>query len=249
MRCAWRAEDGGSKAAHLADHVGCRPSLRRLEIAGDLFVDSSEEEDHEDPETALDIGAMRSHIMPREILAAAKRHSPQDASSNTSDSRDVADAVAQEICITIPPLAQLWERATSGSAVLSRGRAGSESQSTTLMLQRISYELDEAGVRAILDARGFSGAYSAVYVPRKSSKRLNLGYAFVNFEDSNIAALGIDMFSGTHFGTADPSRICSVAYSKGQGLAFMIDRMHRSQKVMKRAGTPGSTNTHGQNFL
>lgn len=213
MSCALRAGAGGlrAKAPHLAEHIGSRPSLRQLELAGDLFADSSEEEDSSD--AAIDVGAMRSHIMQRDILPAAKRHSPD--SSNMSDRREVRAAAAREIHITIPPLEELWEFAACESAVLSRSRGGRENQRTTLMLQRISYELDEAGVRAILDARGFAGTYNAVYVPQKSSKRLNLGYAFVNFTCSSAVALCIRVFSGSQFGRADPSRICSVAYSKG----------------------------------
>lgn len=42
---------------------------------------------------------------------------------------------------------------------------------TTVMLQRIAYDLDEDAVRRLLDERGFQGQYDAVYVPRNPRKQ------------------------------------------------------------------------------
>jgi len=254
MSCAWFADTPdrmSGKVPHLAELIGGRPSLRQLELAGDLFADSSEE-DEEHSEAAIAIGGLRSHIAPREILPAAKRQRPPGASSNKSLRRDVGASPvrAREICITIPPLAQLCEFATCEGGALGRSRAGNDCNRTTLMLQRISYELDEAGVRAILDARGFAGKYNAVYVPEKSSKRANLGYAFVNFEGPDFAALCISTCSGTHFGRADPSRICLVAYSRAQGLAFMSQRIAGGARRSQRAAMcRGHTESHQDRCL
>lgn len=57
-------------------------------------------------------------------------------------------------------------------------------------------------MRHILDARGLAGTYDAVYVPRKSAKADNLGYAFVNFARPSYAALCISICSGICFGKA-----------------------------------------------
>jgi len=236
-----------NKVALPADHVGLRPSIRRLELAGELFADSSDE-DEETCEAVFDLEEERRDIRRRDILPAAANRWIPDTGSNMGGGTDPVVAATREICITIPPLTQMCERAVCGSAALGPSGRGGGSARTTLMLQRISYELDEAGVRAILDARGFAGTYNAVYVPHKSSKRANLGYAFVNFECSNFADMCISTFSGTQFGQADPSRTCSVAYSKAQGLAFMSNRIdcrrEKSEKAVMRAGGLDSDGSH-----
>jgi len=208
------------------------PLPRRFELAGELIAKGSEEDEGPTQGTAWDVHRcqVRREVIP--VVAKARDHSGM--SSNMSDSRDPGAAVVREICIRVPSIAQMCELARS-AAQRRAFSGGGETQRTTLMLQRIAYDLDEAGVRHILDARGLAGTYDAVYVPRKSAKADNLGYAFVNFARPSYAALCIFICSGICFGKGevDPSRVCSVEYSKGQGLAFMLRSMEKSRKASR----------------
>lgn len=76
------------------------------------------------------------------VVAKARDHSGM--SSNMSDSRDPGAAVVREICIRVPSIAQMCELARS-AAQRRAFSGGGETQRTTLMLQRIAYDLDEAG--------------------------------------------------------------------------------------------------------
>lgn len=115
--------------------------------------------------------------------------------------------------------------AVQGRDAASAPRFNNETMSlTTLMVQCIPLHLDEDDVRAILDERGFSTRYDAVYVPRNNRKNINLGYAFVNFHCADSAAACISACSGLPFGDSEEQRPCSMAYAKAQGFASMSAR-------------------------
>lgn len=102
---------------------------------------------------------------------------------------------------------------------------------TTVMLQRIPESLDRVAVMRVLDDMGYRGRYDACHVPRRSSKKISLGYAFVNFLSPEDAADCISNCSGRPFGGLS-DRQCVVAYSHEQGAPHM--RLLASMRSQKR---------------
>lgn len=92
---------------------------------------------------------------------------------------------------------------------------------TTVMLQRLPYELDEWDLSRLLDRLGFSGRYDAVAVPRSHRRGESLGYAFVNFGEPAMAAACIAACGGCRFGGSSSDRVCIATYSRKQGAAFI----------------------------
>lgn len=157
------------------------------------------------------------------------------------------DCEVRELVISQITVAQMCERLSfSGSSRGTSTSAGSSAEQggerpdarTTVMLQRISYELDEDGVRSILDQHGLARTYDSVHVPRNPKRNVNLGYGFVNFLCPAKAAACTLAFSGRPFGGGDPPRICSVAYSKTQGVSFIEERI--AATVQRRDGAQHS---------
>lgn len=145
------------------------------------------------------------------------------------------DTEVRDIVIPQVTIAQLSE-------TLARPRPGVRDGGgqTTLMLQRISYDLDEDGVRGILERKGFACTFDALYVPRNPKRGVNLGYGFVNFVREEYAAACIVAFSGRPFGGPHPLGPCSIEVAKRQGSTFMLERMtrvqQRHQERAKRGG-------------
>lgn len=146
-----------------------------------------------------------------------------NSEASTATSTPGVEAADNEIrprVIAIPAitLAQMRDRLTGREEPM---RQSPRDPRTTVMLQRVAYNLDEQGVRCILDERGLSNTYDAVYVPRSAKKNVNLGYGFVNFVDSAQAAMCIQLCSGQKFGEGLPPRMCSADYAKNQGCMHM----------------------------
>eukprot|EP00429_Kryptoperidinium_foliaceum_P015230 CAMPEP_0176042468 /NCGR_PEP_ID=MMETSP0120_2-20121206/21072_1 /TAXON_ID=160619 /ORGANISM="Kryptoperidinium foliaceum, Strain CCMP 1326" /LENGTH=208 /DNA_ID=CAMNT_0017375877 /DNA_START=126 /DNA_END=752 /DNA_ORIENTATION=+ len=178
-----------------------QPRPRRLEPAGDMFVDEIVR-DRWVVET-VDFTIAAVHTL------SDRRDSARGALAN----QDKTDG------FIVPGPAD-----GVGTATSDHHRVRAAPDQTTVMLQRISYDLDEDGVRCILDLRGSLGAYDAVHVPRNIRKNTNLGYAFVNFIDGHQAAACARECSGRPFGNGQPARMCTVAYSAKQGRNFVEER-------------------------
>mmetsp|Transcript_22977 Transcript_22977/g.64545 ORF Transcript_22977/g.64545 Transcript_22977/m.64545 type:complete len:193 (-) Transcript_22977:218-796(-) len=112
--------------------------------------------------------------------------------------------------------------ATSGAPPrLTPGQAPTaQERRTTVILQRIAYDLDEAGVGRVLEERGL-GAYDAIHVPRSRRHHTNLAYAFVNFSAPEDAVRCISLCTGRPFGESDPPKHCVAEFSFRQGADFV----------------------------
>jgi len=229
----------------------------QFEPAGDLFCDCVDddgpEEDANAPSSvAEDVGltpasdtdgrrstaarmpaslAMRATSTPETSMAQATSVSESSGArgSATHNGRTLSEERVASIVVHQSSVAEMSQRLTYFER--STGHPSAEATTedrTTVMLQRISYTLDENGVRRLLDQRGFRGTHNAVYVPRNPKRDVNLGYAFVNFVLPEQAAACIRVCSGCPFGEGEQNRNCSIAYSTAQGFAFMSDRMDRT---------------------
>lgn len=241
---AWQAKTSSAQmAAHFSpqwfdarcDHGGIRARVidltcavvNRLEPAGDLFSDDGGSEVGLCSTTS---GA--SSALAGDSDAAASGFVGSDLTSPAvSEAEACNSSHARVIAIPVVTLEQMRERLAENDRRL---RGSPRDSRTTVMLQRISYDLNEDGVRCILDQRGLTDSYDAVYVPRNAKKNVNLGYGFVNFLDSSKAAACIELCSGRLFGEGMPPRMCSADYAKNQGCmhmakceAAMLEKKHR----------------------
>lgn len=113
-------------------------------------------------------------------------------------------------------------------------------QRTTIMLQRISYDLDEAGLCRVLDELGFARTYDAIHVPRNRRQHMNLAYAFVNFVHPRHAEQCIRLCDGRLLGDSDTSRACRAVYATKQGGALVAKRFAETIQKHRRRERGGA---------
>jgi len=99
---------------------------------------------------------------------------------------------------------------------------------TTLMLCGIPCRIRREDVIAALDSEGFAGKYDFVHVPGAAS---SLGYAFINFVDSEAASSFSTQFTGYRFAGTNSAKVCSVKAACFQGLQANSQKMSRSNAV------------------
>jgi hypothetical protein len=72
-----------------------------------------------------------------------------------------------------------------------------------------------------LDSEGFANKYDFVHVPGSTT---NLGYAFINFVDSEAAESFRTQFTGYRFPGTKSAKVCSVKAASIQGLEQQMRR-------------------------
>jgi hypothetical protein len=65
--------------------------------------------------------------------------------------------------------------------------AGGKAEVTSMMIRNLPYSLTQQKLTDALDATGFAGLYDFCYLPHKFSDHKNVGYAFVNFVNGEVA--------------------------------------------------------------
>eukprot|EP00746_Dinoflagellata_sp_MGD_P090189 gnl/MRDRNA2_/MRDRNA2_35594_c0_seq1.p1 gnl/MRDRNA2_/MRDRNA2_35594_c0~~gnl/MRDRNA2_/MRDRNA2_35594_c0_seq1.p1 ORF type:complete len:397 (+),score=70.25 gnl/MRDRNA2_/MRDRNA2_35594_c0_seq1:173-1363(+) len=110
------------------------------------------------------------------------------------------------------------------------------SKITTLMIRGIPCGLSQKELLALLDNSGFEGKYDFFYMPWKSS-RWNLGYAFINFQETIEAWTFAFTFNGFQLNPARSQKTCTVSPADIQGLESL--RKHfRHTSISKHENGP-----------
>mmetsp|Transcript_32487 Transcript_32487/g.59301 ORF Transcript_32487/g.59301 Transcript_32487/m.59301 type:complete len:109 (-) Transcript_32487:133-459(-) len=80
-----------------------------------------------------------------------------------------------------------------------------------------------------LDKLGFHGEYDFIYVPIDKCTQWNVGYAFVNFKSSAIAARCKQMLTNYRFHSEDPrpDKVTKVCTAYIQGLEENVEYYRR----------------------
>lgn len=107
----------------------------------------------------------------------------------------------------------------------------SEGLETSLMFKQLPKEISADEILYALDSRGFAGTYDFFYLPLNFDTGRNLGYAFVNFTEHDIAVDCMDLFQDFAEWSVE-SRPCRVQWSQPhQGLEAHVER-YRNSTVM-----------------
>jgi len=85
---------------------------------------------------------------------------------------------------------QEGELETNANGKVQRNSKSSTSdyqEVTTLMVRNLPYNLTQQGLVETLDSSGFKGLFDFCYLPHKFNEHTNLGFAFLNFVNAEIA--------------------------------------------------------------
>jgi RNA recognition motif-containing protein len=103
---------------------------------------------------------------------------------------------------------------------------------TTLMFRNLPNSYNRAALLNMLDAEGFEGTYTFVYLPTDFKNFAGFGYAFVGFATHRLAELAKRHFQGFTKWKVPSQKTCDVAWSgEVQGLEAYIDK-YRNSPVM-----------------
>eukprot|EP00930_Biecheleria_cincta_P025356 TRINITY_DN18065_c0_g1_i1.p1 TRINITY_DN18065_c0_g1~~TRINITY_DN18065_c0_g1_i1.p1 ORF type:complete len:560 (+),score=89.13 TRINITY_DN18065_c0_g1_i1:26-1681(+) len=93
---------------------------------------------------------------------------------------------------------------------------------TTLMIRNVPNACDRPTFMAELDGLNFRGQYNFLYLPFDSKSKMNVGFAFVNFDSPEIAQRCIDTMTGYQFtrvrNSFNARRLVHVSVAHLQGL-------------------------------
>jgi len=125
---------------------------------------------------------------------------------------------------------------------------GVEQEIHTLMIRNIPNLYTRDMLMEELDGLGFQGAYDFIYLPIDKSTHWNVGYAFVNFDDPDVAGNCMSIMTNYTFnkfehGTGKVAQV-SIAYIQGleqnlkyySNTAVQCSRMQSHRPLVLRAG-------------
>jgi len=102
---------------------------------------------------------------------------------------------------------------------------------TTVMMRNLPNDYTRDMVQELLNNTGYKGKFDFVYLPIDFQRKAGLGYAFINFVDSETAAKFQKEYTGFRGWSVTSEKMCEVAWSDVQGLQTHIDR-YRNNPVM-----------------
>jgi len=113
-----------------------------------------------------------------------------------------------------------------------------DDQNTTVMMRNLPCPLLRDDLIDAMDKHGFAGCYNIVFLPRDYNTGMGLGYAFVDLSSREEADRFTLAFEGFCDWPKPSSKVCSVVWSRTQGLSANIAR-YRNNPVMSE-GFPDS---------
>merc|ERR1712048_841795 len=102
---------------------------------------------------------------------------------------------------------------------------------TTIMLRNIPTDLSRSMVMDMLRSSGFAEHVSFIYLPMNLRSSGNFGYAFVDFDSTEIAEQCKESLNGFTGWSVPSEKVLEVAWSDAQGLDSHIQR-YRDSPIM-----------------
>jgi len=99
---------------------------------------------------------------------------------------------------------------------------------TTLMIRGIPCSFSQDTLMKLIDSAGLRGKYDFFYLPRAGNNGSNLGYAFINFTNSECAEICMTTFNGVPLDPPRSTKICTISPADIQGLACLRKHFRRT---------------------
>lgn len=134
-----------------------------------------------------------------------------------------------------------WRPQRSGRATVERGydpgqyefnleeaQSKSPTARATLMIRNIPNKYSQKMLLDVLN-RKYRGKYDFFYLPIDFKNRCNLGYAFVNFNDSKVTAEFYKEFHSKSWEEFNSKKVCEITYARVQGRDALIEHFRNSR--------------------
>lgn len=96
---------------------------------------------------------------------------------------------------------------------------------TTIMIRNIPCRFKKEAILQDVDSFGFEGCYDYFYLPQDRRRKSNLGYAFLNFKDSEHAVRFAEKFRGHRFNSRS-EKTADVTVASIQGFQNNLAHLH-----------------------
>lgn len=159
-----------------------------------------------------------------------KFHQKKTSESPNSTSTESRDEEVRSLALSVS--ASAGRSTEAGHAATNRQNSAEMPQCrTTVMLRNIPVEYTRALLVELLQNHGYNEQFNLVYMPMDFQNRVGLGYAFINFESTEVAELFCEQFAGFKDWEVDSDRECELRWSDVQGLEAHFER-YRNSPVM-----------------
>mmetsp|Transcript_123829 Transcript_123829/g.214680 ORF Transcript_123829/g.214680 Transcript_123829/m.214680 type:complete len:242 (-) Transcript_123829:150-875(-) len=99
---------------------------------------------------------------------------------------------------------------------------------TTLMMRNIPCKMTLKAMIDLFDSHGFAGTYDFLHLPGRGRPFSNLGYAFINFSNTDMVGPFTDKFHGVEFASIsgiNTEKVIEIRPARAQGFAQNIAKV------------------------
>jgi hypothetical protein len=94
---------------------------------------------------------------------------------------------------------------------------------TTVMLRNIPNKYSQSVLLDAVNSKGFGMDYDFFYLPVDFRNGCNMGYAFINFINHDLATNFISLFCGYRLPALRSTKVCDVSWARIQGLDANVE--------------------------
>eukprot|EP00437_Effrenium_voratum_P035054 CAMPEP_0181463222 /NCGR_PEP_ID=MMETSP1110-20121109/34803_1 /TAXON_ID=174948 /ORGANISM="Symbiodinium sp., Strain CCMP421" /LENGTH=356 /DNA_ID=CAMNT_0023587913 /DNA_START=77 /DNA_END=1145 /DNA_ORIENTATION=+ len=204
-------------------------TLRKSKTDSELCWLSDDEEAAYEPGRFSDEKASESITTPALQVSPVEEQSVKCEGPRQSSPERLSRAKARR------PATICLESALRCDGCASSPQASNYIEKTTVMLRNVPNNYTREMFLAMLDDNGFCGRYDFAYLPCDFHRRANLGYAFVNFVNCEVALAAWRRFDGFSEWALPSQKVCAVSWSgPHQGLEQHVER-YRNSPVMHKS--------------
>jgi len=189
----------------------------------------------DDEEAAYEPGRFSDEKASESITAPALQVSPVDEQSVKCEGPRQSSPERLSRAKARRPATICLESALRCDGCASSPQASNYIEKTTVMLRNVPNNYTREMFLAMLDEHGFRGRYDFAYLPCDFHRKANLGYAFVNFVNCEVALAAWRRFDGFSEWALPSQKVCAVSWSgPHQGLEQHVER-YRNSPVMHKS--------------
>lgn len=206
----------------------CEPNSTTLRSTGDTATclpDSSTEDEWHEANSSEDVASEEDGPANAGEDFASNEAVPANASEDFAASDKSVQANADEdLACNEEVLANAGEVVASDEGVPANAgevaASEEEVQTTTWMLGNLPFRMTTQQLKTIVDEQ-FAQKYDFLHLPLSSNKMTNLGYAFINLNSAEDAALFLRVFHGRLITVRNSGKICNLKVARLQGRVML----------------------------
>jgi len=219
------SSDGGFEQCSFSGASRIRPVWSSGSISSMVSGDCGSLAEDDEVEFELDIEAGAVAAREKEQTVALEKKEPEQVKLSPPVIKEVQQAPIERAEPATPIHGKVTPEMSHGLVPKTQNMAEmytatKDEPPTTLMIRNIPGKYSQNDLMIDLKDAGFGGTYDFLYLPIDKGTAANVGYAFVNFMDSTVAAKCKGSFEGHRFALHQRSstKLARISVAHLQGL-------------------------------